>query len=187
MSQHIQATIALRAINDSRTKCLQRLTLWRIPGLCGTLVDVALRYLLEYQLVEHHKRGCYRITALGVVIANSHAGVVKSKTGTVAIGTATQQQAKGADGIRGAAWRALRISPNQMLADILTKVDDGSAPNAKARIQRYLNGLVAVNIIARKGKAYLLVNDLGPIAPTVGQRGQVFDPNAGLFVERATG
>lgn len=180
MSQHIQATLALRAINDSNTKCLTRTTLARVPGLAGTLVDVALRYLMAYQLVEHHKRGCYRITPLGVAIAATKAGVTKSKTGLAT--SATEQQTQGASGIRGSAWRALRISPKLAMDELLSRVDDGTTATAKPRVARYLAGLIKASIVQKKGKHYILINDLGPLGPTVGQRGQVFDPNAGVFL-----
>jgi hypothetical protein len=180
MSQHFQATLALRAINNSNTKCLGRATLAREPGLAGTMVDTALRYLMAYQLVEHHKRGCYRITALGVAIAATKAGVTKSKTGLA--DSATQQQIQGASGIRGAAWRALRISPKQAIDEILSRVDDGTTATARSRLTRYLSGLIKAGVIQKKGKHYILVNDLGPLAPTLGQRAQVFDPNAFVFL-----
>ncbi len=181
MKQHTDATLALRAINDSSSKCLGVGTIAGFhTSLTRTQADAAVRYLMARALVEHHKRGCYRITALGVQVAKSEAGVVKSKTGIAA--TATQKQTQGANGIRGAAWRALRITPNLTIDEILSRVDDGETDNARPRVLRYLAGLAAVNIITRKGKAHLLTNDLGPIAPTVGQRGQVFDPNAGVFV-----
>ena len=181
MSQHIYATRALRAIDDSTSKCLGVCAIEAWTALTRSQADAAVRYLMERQLVEHHRRGCYRITKAGVTVAKSEAGVIKSKTGLAA--AATQQQTQGASGIRGSAWRALRISPKQTMDEILSRVDDGSTDTAKPRVARYLSGLIAARVIVqKKGKHYILLNDLGPLAPTVGQRGQVFDPNAGVFL-----
>ena len=182
MKQHELATDMLRCYGGALGDCISPQSFGNFLSVTPGKVTSAITYLLAHKLIRHHKRGCYQITDAGKVTAEIQGGVVKRKTGVA--NAATQQQTSGADGIRGAAWRALRISPNLTMADILSRVDSGDTPNAKARIQRYFAGLVAVNVIARKGKAYLLINDLGPVAPTVGQRGQVFDPNAGVFVER---
>lgn len=179
MREHIQATLALRAIWSSASKCLGVCAIEAWTVLTRMQADAAVRYLVQRHLVEHHKRGCYRITQLGIKAATSVEGVIKSKTGIAA--TATAQQTSGATGIRAAAWRALRMSPNMTLEAMMIRIDDGDTPNARERVQRYFAGLVAAGVITRKGKAYLLINDLGPIAPTVGAK-HTFDPNAGVFL-----
>lgn len=178
--QHINATRMVRLYREIDLTCMSVGAFKLVLGLARGETDAAIKYLLEHKLIRHHKRGCYELTATGKAAATSPDGVLKSKTGVAT--NATQQQTKGADGIRGAAWRALRIAPNMTMDEILSRIDDGQTPNARMRVLRYLAGLTAVGVIRRKAKAYLLVNDLGPIAPTVGQRGQVFDPNAGALV-----
>lgn len=180
MSQHIYGTLFVRLYAMWSTDCINASDLVDKLEMPRRVVDAAIKYLLDHQLIRHHKRGCYQLTATGKAAAASPDGVLKSKTGVAA--APTTQQCTGASGIRGSAWRALRISPKQTMDEILSRVDDGTTATAKPRVARYLSGLIAARVVQKKGKHYILLNDLGPLGPTVGQRGQVFDPNALAFL-----
>ena len=182
MKIHDNATSLLRVIDQVPSKCLSAGTLdWYHTDLTRKQVDAAIAYLAKRKLVEHHKRGCWRITLAGKACAAT--GVFKSKTGTSL--AATKQQTQGATGIRAAAWRALRIKGSLTLGDACTLVDTGAEANAASRIRVYFRGLVAVGVLATKKQGgfllYILVNNLGPVAPTGGRQG-VYDPNATAFV-----
>jgi hypothetical protein len=182
MSQHVLATRMVRLYGTVGLSCITASAFKLALGLARGETDTTVRYLLDHKLISHHKRGCYQLTEAGEAAAASPDGVLKSKTGVAT--SATQQQTQGASGIRGSAWRALRISPKQTMDEILSRVDDGTTATAKPRVARYLSGLIAASVVRKHGKHYILLNDLGPLGPTVGQRGQVFDPNAGVFLQR---
>lgn len=180
MSQHIYATLIVRLYALWRLSCIHVGDIVDRLEMPRRVVDSAITYLLEHKLIRQHGRGCYELTAAGKAAAASRDGVLKSKTGVAT--NATQQQTQGASGIRGSAWRALRISPKQTMDELLSRVDDGTTATAQPRVARYLSGLIKAGVVHKKGKHYILINDLGPLGPTVGQRGQVFDPNAGVFL-----
>jgi hypothetical protein len=190
MKQHEPATAVLRAINNSATRCLTLKTLVcqlkHVPKLAGGQMDAAIRYLAERKMVEHHQRGCWRITPWGERAALSEDGVLKNKTGVSA--GPTKQQTQGATGIRGAAWRALRIKFVLTIDEVCALIDDGTEANVGARVSVYFRALAKVGVLdiklitANRAPLFLLRHNLGPLAPTVGQRGQIFDPNAGAFL-----
>lgn len=179
--QHEPATAIVRAIRASETRCLFIKAMMRITGLSRVKVEGAVKFLAARRLVEHCERGCYRLTDAGH--AAIEPGVFKSKTG-VASGP-TAQQTRGATGVRAAAWRALRIKYVVTLNEVCSLIDTGAEANVRERVRLYFRPLVNAGVLATKrtrgGVQYVLVQNLGPLAPIVGRQG-VFDANAKAFV-----
>jgi hypothetical protein len=182
--QHEVATKVLRAIDASVDKCMNLGALTDILNVKRILVDRAAAYLVKRKLIEHSKRGCYRITEAGRALVAT--GVSKHKTGVS--DSPTAQQTNGATGVRAAAWRAIRIKYVITLDEACSLIDTGTEANVRERIRLYFRSLVAAGVLATKrapggngALQYVLVKNLGPLAPTTGRQG-VFDPNANAFV-----
>lgn len=178
--QHTNATAIVRCIHASACGCLNIGTLVDLLDLPRAKADKAIAFLAARQLVEHSKRGCYRLTDAGKAAVAT--GVYKSKTGTR--DAATAQQVAGASGIRARAWNALRISGALTVEAMLSRIDTGDTPNARRTVTTYLRGLIDAGIVTINRRSYVLLRNLGPIAPTVGRR-HVYDPNAGANVPYA--
>lgn len=178
--QHINATRVIGAINASASGCLNVGTLADLLDMPRGKVDAAVAFLAARQLVEHSTRGCYRLTDAGRKAVET--GVYKSKTGTSDHGTARQKA--GATGIRARAWNALRICGALTIEAMLSRIDTGDTPNARRTVTSYLRGLIDADIVAMNRRSYVLMRNLGPVAPTVGRR-HVYDPNAGANVAYA--
>ena len=108
---------------------------------------------------------------------------------TPGVSKAARQQ--GATGLRGAAWRALRFFNDTAADEIYTLVDGSYGENAAVRVRviYYFASLARYGVIAskqeRRGtskRLYILINNLGPLAPTVSTRGHAHDPNSGQFL-----
>ncbi len=94
---------ALRAVGG----CASTAALKNVAQLSKDAVNAAIRTAAAHTppLIENAARGQWRITQTGLNALAS--GNVLKKTGCST--TATQQQTRGATGIRRAAWNALRI------------------------------------------------------------------------------
>ncbi len=100
--------------------------------------------------------------------------------------------------LREKAWRAMQIKGKFTLTDLCRAALTGeeAARDPRGNIAHYLRGLARAGIVAAMKtrpaaaggggeKRWLLVRDLGRLAPTLRRTGAVYDPNAGREVPHA--
>lgn len=176
MDRVLEVVVAARGVIATRTVEA------RLPDVEGVSVRSALRRLNTKSppLIEHASRGHWRATSDGRQLVRDEI-TARAVTGPKP-GALRETDIAGAQGLRARVWRALRIRA-MTPAELLSACDDGSVPNAARRMYDYLSGLRAYGVVAFNRGAWVLVRDLGPDAPTCGYR--CFDPNAGVFLERA--
>ena len=97
--------------------------------------------------------------------------------------------------LRTRAWRAMRLQRKFTAHSLLVLAFEAPADTWKSayvRVCRYLLVLEGVGIVkcihrSREGKRFLLIEDLGSLAPVPEpSKARVYDPNAKRFIERPT-
>jgi len=96
-------------------------------------------------------------------------------------------------GLRARAWWILRKNRSMTLIELQNSICDGSEKDPIANLRKWLTRLVKAGVLAIKrvddGKltsngsySYTVIKDLGPQAPLVRAKGEVFDPNSGTLI-----
>lgn len=101
------------------------------------------------------------------------------------------------DSLRQRAWNAMVIKRKFSLSDIVRCACKGGERQARNNIGRYITALTRVGVLAEMKrrlpptsetsngeKRWLLVQELGRIAPALQRNGQIFDPNSGTVIEK---
>lgn len=144
----------------------------------------ACTVLVNRELIERIKPGCYKITSAGLVLIQS-GGEVKS-------GPRGETAAKQHTGtLRVKSWRAMRQRKKFSLNDLIVLVADGDEKSIESNLGKYLRALERAGYLTRMARReagtattsngylrYLLVRDSGPIAPVWRpSKNAVYDPN----------
>ena len=99
--------------------------------------------------------------------------------------------------LREKAWRAMQIKGKFTLADLVRAAlaADGAAKDPRNNLGRYVKALADAGILAEMKrrmapasptsngeKRWVLVRDLGRLAPVMRDKGGIHDPNSGLVI-----
>lgn len=146
-------------------------------------VKNAVDFLRIHGYVRSPRTREWTLTEKGLAVGEEGVMRFAARPQTVKV---TEAHKAGATGLRGAAWRALRIRGALTVDEVCSLVvtedaDYGKSPRVSVR--HYFNDLTAANIIstkkanARGELLYILLKNLGPLAPTTSPRGHIYDPN----------
>lgn len=144
----------------------------------------ACTVLVNRELIERIKPGCYKMLPAGLVLIKT-GGEVKS--GPRGITAAKQHTGT----LRVKTWRAMRQRKKFSLNDLIVLVADGDEKAIESNLGKYLRALERTGYLTRMARRetgtastsngylrYLLVRDTGPLAPVWRQgKETVYDPN----------
>lgn len=147
-----------------------------IANACGVLVD--------RELIERIKPGCYKLLPAGLLLIED-GGEVKS-------GPRGERAARQHTGtLRVKSWRAMRQRKKFSLGDIIVLVANGDEKAIEGNLGKYVRALERAGYLNRMARRepgtaitsngyirYLLVRDSGPLAPVWRpSKATVYDPN----------
>ena len=156
-------------------------------GLTSMQIREAADSLIARSMATRSSRGMLRITTTGLRKAASGTAITSGPNGP--------KQADERGTFRNRVWRALRMLKRFTVGDIVRLASSGSEANPQDHAYKYVEALSRAGIISRlpnrrekstaslgcRGHSiYVLLNDLGPMAPHWNKRlAQVSDPNHG--------
>lgn len=160
----------------------------RLPDLKRKKITSSICRHVTNGYVVRKKAGCYQVTAKG---KEAHRrGYTSGPQGPL-----TGERKPQRDTLRARVWKALRIKKRATLGELIAyaAVEGTDDENALRNASRYVRGLRAAGVVKKlvrrePGTAptsnghhvYLLVRDLGPLAPYLRRSGEVlYNPNAG--------
>lgn len=158
-------------------------------GLAFNTVKNAIDWLRTNGYVASPRTRQWKLTPKGMIV-REEVGVRYTATRPQTV-KVTEAHKAGATGLRGAAWRALRIRGAVTVDEVCSLVvtadqDYGKSPRVSVR--HYFNDLAHAGFITTKRAntrgelLYILLKNVGPLAPTTSPRGHVYDPNAGAWL-----
>ncbi len=153
-------------------------------GIRRKLITTACAVLVNRELIERIKPGCYALTDTGREFIAA-GGEVKS-------GGQGERAARRHTGtLREKSWRAVRQRRKFSLNDLIVLVADGDERDIESNLGKYVRALERAGYLARMPRKepgvaptsnghlrYILVRDTGPLAPVWRQSANtVYDPN----------
>lgn len=177
----------LTTIGASACECLSEPDLVERTGLKPRQIEAALLTLRRRQLVSVTAKGCHRLTATGRSVLESGRPVTSGPRGPQASGRRLFRRTTARD----LAWNALRITIKTTLDELLLLAAQPGQRDPRGNLRKYLWTLARAGVVRqlplrRKAEGemcngavrYLLVEDLGPLAPRpCPARNALYDPN----------
>ena len=191
--KHEAASAVVRAMKEARSQVAtyNMAELAAHTGLAFNAVKNAIDFLRIHGYVASPRTRQWQLTPRGIRVQEP-AGVCYEPNHAHQPSKVTEAHKAGATGLRGAAWRALRIRGAITVAEVCALVvtadsDYGRKPELSVRKYfLHLTDAGVINSSKRANKAgarlYILLKNVGPLAPTASPRGHVYDPNAGAWL-----
>jgi hypothetical protein len=190
MSADLINTI-LRAL-PGEGRCMDIAALARTVGRNRKDVSRSCARLVDRHVIERVRPGCFRLTPAGVAGREAGRRLTSGPNGPL---TGVYLRPKQST-FRGRVWKALRSMTKATIPDLVTVAATGNERDPEGGAYQYLRALEAKGVVVRLARRepgaaptspgfnrYLLVRDLGPLAPTI-KGGGVFDPNSRSMVSR---
>lgn len=189
--KHVSASAVVAALQARDRKAALVFNTTVLVGVTGFTLNTvknAIDWLRIHGYIRSPRTRAWTLTEKGLAVGEEGVCYTTTRPQTV---TLTEAHKAGATGLRGAAWRALRIRGAVTVDEVCSLVvtadqDYGKSPRVSVR--HYFNDLANAGVITTKRAntrgelLYILLKNVGPLAPTTSPRGHVYDPNAGAWL-----
>lgn len=183
----VEVTNQTKLLHGLGDACMTIDVLSQELGMSRRQITNAAMSLIQKGLVERAALGCFQRTAEGHEAAARGDVITSGPNGPLA-----KDRKPLPNTLRQRAWNVIRIQRKFTIPDLLVAATSGEEKLATNNLQRYCKALSVAGVIRRlpgvrpgtspssPGFArYMLVQDLGPIAPTYRQSGKaIFDHNS---------
>lgn len=176
--------ILMAMVSLPNVECVDIDLIQHTTGISRKQIALSCTILVNRELIERVKPGCYKVLAAGVVLIKSGGEVKSGPQGETGVKCRTGT-------LRERAWKAIRIRKKFCLNDVIVLVAKGKEKDILSNVGKYVRALERAGYLTRLAKRnpgvmttsngflrYFLVRNTGPKAPVWQQNKDcVYDPN----------